>query len=180
MEGRFYLCSMFIREVKKQRSKKSKTFFQYNLVQTARIDGKVKQTVILYLGSDPVLCDKNNRIVILEILKAKIFRQPELFPSSAPESLKVLAESYYQKYLVKYGQDSKGLVSLPPDAKKAQYHQVDIEGLKVKDVKSFGGEHLCEQVLSKLELKQCLSDCGMSSKQESLDQHSGTGTFFSF
>lgn len=134
-------------------------------MQAARIDGKVKQTVILYLGSDPVLKDKNNRAVVLSILKTKIFRQPGLPLEDTPPSLATLAGSYYQKYLVKYGHDSKGLVSLPPDAKKAEYHNVDIEGLAVKDVKSFGGENLCAQVLDKLQLKDCLSVCGLSSSQ---------------
>ena len=163
----FYLCGMFIREVKKQRSKNSKTFYQYNLVQTARIDGKVKQTVILYLGSEPVLQDKNNRTIVLDILKGRIFRQPGLALNDTPVALSNLAEGYYQKYLVKYGHDSKGLVSLPPDTKKAEYHNVDIEGLAINDVKSFGGEHLCAQVLDKLQLKDCLSACGLSSSQVS-------------
>jgi hypothetical protein len=52
---------MFIKQVKKQRSKDSKVFFQYTLAQTSRINGKVKQSNILYLGSDRLLEDKNNR-----------------------------------------------------------------------------------------------------------------------
>jgi hypothetical protein len=75
---------MFIREVKKQRSKDSKTFYQYNLVQTSRIEGKVKQNVILYLGSDPLLAEKINQKTVLNILKSRIFRQPGLFPDDAP------------------------------------------------------------------------------------------------
>jgi hypothetical protein len=63
---------MFIREVKKQRSKNSQVFHQYNLVQAARVDGKVKQRVILYLGSDQAMRDKNNRNKVLDVLKSKI------------------------------------------------------------------------------------------------------------
>jgi hypothetical protein len=37
-----------------------------------RVDGKVKQNAILYLGSDPLLADKNNRKILLKILKVKI------------------------------------------------------------------------------------------------------------
>lgn len=55
-----YHYAMFIREVKIQRSKDSKTFFQYNLVQTSRIDRIVKQKVILYL--DQIRCCKTKRI----------------------------------------------------------------------------------------------------------------------
>ena len=64
---------MFIREVKKQRSKDSKVFYQYTLAQAARVDGKVKQRAILYLGSDSLLKDKENRAIVLGILKSRIF-----------------------------------------------------------------------------------------------------------
>ena len=73
---------MYIRQVKKQRSKDSKTFYQYTLAQTLRIEGKVKQNAILYLGSDALLADKDNRAVVLEILKAMIFKQEALFPAA--------------------------------------------------------------------------------------------------
>ena len=75
-----YICertltfaSMFIREVKKQRNSNTKIFYQYNLVQAARINGKVMQRVILYLGSDKLLNDKDNRHSVLECLKSLIF-----------------------------------------------------------------------------------------------------------
>ena len=156
---------MFIREVKKQRSKSSKTFFQYNLVQAARVEEKVKQRVILYLGSDPLLKDKTNRKTVLEILKSKIFSQPGMFPEKAPKNLADLALSYYDKYLIKYGQQADTQVSVPPAPDKAEYHNIDIKGLEVSDVKSFGAEHLCKQVLDKLALKDCLTAVGMSKQQ---------------
>jgi transposase len=155
---------MFIREVKKQRSKDSKLFYQYNLVQTARIDGKVKQRVILYLGSDPVLKDKEQRTIVLQILKAKIFGQEKLFDNQASKHLIDLALSYYQKYCIKYGEPDSKSVSIPPPPDKAEFHNVDILGLEVKDVKTFGAEHLCKQVLDKLKLRDCLLDCGMKTK----------------
>lgn len=64
---------MYIRKIKKKQSKNSKAFFQYSLAQTMRIDGKVKQNIILYLGSDQALADDKNRKQVLEILKSKIF-----------------------------------------------------------------------------------------------------------
>jgi len=157
---------MFIREVKKQRSKNSGTFYQYNLVQTARIEGKVKQRVILYLGSDPQLRDKENRQMILDILKAKIFNQDRLFPSQASAPLIRLANDYYEKYCIKYGDEPvESAASIPPPPEKAEYHQVDIASLEMEDVRTFGNEHLCKQVLDKLELKKCLTNLGISDKQ---------------
>jgi transposase len=156
---------MFIREVKKQRSKDSKVFYQYNLVQTSRIEGKVKQRVILYMGSDDQFRDKANRKIVLEVLKSKIFMQPDIFPQDVPEHLLTLALSLYEKYLIKYGEPEPDQVSIPPAPERAEMHQVDIKGLQVADVKSFGSEHLCRQVLDKLKLRECLLNLGFEDKQ---------------
>lgn len=160
-----YICGMFIREVKKQRSRDSKTFCQYNLVQTSRIEGKVKQNVILYLGSDPLLAEKSNQKTVLNILKSRIFRQPDIFPDNAPEHLRTLASSFYEKYLIKYGGPEPGQVSIPPAPGRAEMHQVDIKGLEVGDVKTFGSEHLCRQVLDRLNLRECLLNLGFENKR---------------
>ena len=82
---------MFIREVRKQRSKTSEVFYQYNLVQAARVDGKVKQRIILYLGSDPLLRDKNNRKTVLEVLKSMMFKRADLLADKVPKNLFALA-----------------------------------------------------------------------------------------
>ncbi len=164
---------MFIRKVKKQRSSQSKVFYQYTLAQSARVDGKVKQRAILYLGSDTLLSDKDNQKIVLSILKSKIFRQPELFPIEPPKELLNLALFYYEKYCIKYEQSEKPTHSavklnnhtIPPAPDKAEYHNVDIKGLELNDVKSFGAEHLCKQVIDKLKLKECFSSVGMSDKQ---------------
>lgn len=156
---------MFIREVKKQRSENSKVFYQFNLVQTSRIEGKVKQYVVLYLGSDKELQDKSARKLVLASLKSKIFKQSELFPKSISADLEALAVKYYEKYLIKHGQETELDHSLPPIRDKAEYHNVDITGLEVKDVKSFGAEHMCKQVLEKLNLEKCFTDLGMTKEQ---------------
>ncbi|MEM8894805.1 MAG: IS1634 family transposase [Bacteroidota bacterium] len=156
---------MYIRQVKKQRSKDSKTFYQYTLAQTLRIEGKVKQNAILYLGAEPIMEDATNRKTVLQILKAKIFQQEDLFPVDADQQVVDLALSYFEKYCLKYGEQSIGAASIPPQPKKAEYHNIDIEGLQAEDVRTFGGEHLCKQVLDKLQLKECLTALGFSHKQ---------------
>ena len=156
---------MFIRQVKKQRSKSAKVFYQYTLAQTSRIDGKVKQHSILYLGSDPLLSDKENRRIILELLKAKIFQQPNLFPIEVPKQLVDLADQYYEKYCIKYEQTNDNPTSIPPAIDKAEFHNVDIKGLDVADSKEFGAEHLCTQILEKFQLASLFKDMGMSRLQ---------------
>ena len=159
---------MYIRVTKKQRSADSKTFYQYSLAQTFRVDGKVKQRSILYLGSSPLMADKHNRAIVLSILKAKIFKNEDLFPQtdSFPKELEELALSYFEKYCLKYEQaDVKNTTSIPPSSKDAEFHNVDIKQLEVRDVKTFGAEHLCKQVLEKLDLKECFTSLGFDDTQ---------------
>ena len=156
---------MFIRQVKKQRSSSSKVFYQYTLVQAARVDGKVKQRSILYLGSDKLLENTDNRKKVLAILKSKIFKQPELFADQATEELKRLALQYYDKYCIKYGQDEQNPTSIPPLPEKSEFHNIDIVGLEVEDVKEFGAEHLCRQTLDKLGLEGYLTSLGLNERQ---------------
>lgn len=157
---------MFIRVIKKQRSKDSKIFFQYTLAQSSRVDGKVKQRSILYLGSSPLLEDKINRDKVLRFLKGKIFGNNELFSEKLPNELSQLAASFYEKYCLKYGDNhSKNGASIPPAPARAEFHNIDIKGLEVNDVKTFGAEHLCKQVLDRLELKKCFTSLGMTDVQ---------------
>jgi hypothetical protein len=159
---------MFIRQVKKQRSKSSKVFYQYTLVQAARVDGKVKQRSILYLGSDRLLENEANRKAVLVILKAKIFKQEGLFSKDAPEELKRLALQYYDKYCVKYEQSEENPTSIPPSPKVSEFHNIDIKGLEVESVKEFGAEHLCKQVLDKLGLRAYFTSVGISDEQSKI------------
>ena len=162
---------MYIRAVKKQRSKTSKVFYQYTLAQTLRVDGKVKQRAILYLGSSPLLEDKANRSLVLDLLKSRIFRSEGLFSNEEPDTntpkvLRELADTFYEKYQLKYGDSpSKNGASIPPAPAQAEYHNIDIKSLGVADVKTFGAEHLCRQVLGKLQLQDCFLGLGMTEKQ---------------
>jgi len=156
---------MFIRQVKKQRSKTSKVFYQYTLVQAARVDGKVKQRSILYLGSDKLLENENNRKKVLAILKSKIFKQSELFPQGVSQDLERLALLCYEKYCIKYDQDEENPTSIPPQPEKSEFHNIDIAGLEVENVKEFGAEHLCIQMLDKLGLGDYFTSLGMSDGQ---------------
>lgn len=151
---------MYIRCVKKQLSKTSKTFYQYTLAQTSRIDGKVKQHSILYLGSETLLASKDNRATILDLLKNRIYNHNPLIPIQASKELVALADQYFEKYLLKYGDHPEQGASIPPAPDKADFHHVDIDGLEVADARSFGAEHLCKHVLDKLGLENALAELG--------------------
>lgn len=160
---------MFIRQVKKKNSKSGKTFFQYQLVQAARIDGKVKQQAILYLGSEPLLEDTEKRKMLLDALQARIFGQSMIFAAAFPEEILELADRYHEKFKIKYQDVPDGnALSIPPKKKKAQMERIDISALEIEDSRTFGGEHLCAQVLEKLQLDSCLTSLGFSQKERDL------------
>lgn len=116
-----YIAAMFIRQVKKKNAKNGKTFFQYQLVQASRIDGKVKQQSILYLGSEPLLSDNENRKILLKTLQAKIFGQSLLFAEDYPRYIHELSERYYEKFKIKYKDVAiNESLSIPPIEGKSQ------------------------------------------------------------
>lgn len=158
---------MFIRQTKKQNSKDGKIFYQYALVQATRIEGKPRQRTILYLGSDKELHDKKNRAKVADVLKNKIMGMQPLF-SDIPKPLHKLAMSYYEKYLLEYGESKDLPHSMPPDKAKADYESVDLNGVEVDQVRSFGPEHLCLQTLGKLDIAGFLQSLGMSRKDTDL------------
>lgn len=160
---------MYIRQIKKQRSKQAQAFYQYSLVQNTRIGQRVKQENILYLGSDALLADKQNRTLVAKALKAKIYKESSLFPSSLSADLSALVESYYAKYQLKYPESLQGhtpaTLELPPKIEKADFHTIDVNTTQVEEVKSFGAEYLCAQVADQLQLTEHLKACGLTDHQ---------------
>lgn len=140
-------------------------FYQYTLAQTSRINGKVKQRTILYLGSEKLLEDQTNRKMVLGILKSKIFNQPELFPHEAPQKIRSLAEDYYKKYRLKYQEEDNNPTTVPPPPSTAAYLNVDVNSVEVNDAREYGAENICKQMLEKLKLADCFRSISMTEEQ---------------
>lgn len=165
-----YIATMFIREVKKQNAKKGKIFYQYCLVQALRENGKQKQKIILYLGSDPLMQNKKYRKSICQMLTAKIFEQTQAFELQAAlfknqadgAQILKLIELLYEKYLLKYPKGTADLMAKPSKAKKADFQEVNLNNLKAEHTTSFGAENLCNQVLERLQLNACLRKLGFN------------------
>ena len=132
------------------------------MAQASRIEGKVKQLSILYLGSEPLLVDAENRKMVLDVLQAKIFGQSILFTSDYPKSILELADRYFEKFQIKYKDIAiEESMSIPPVKDKAQLETIDVNSIGVEDSRTFGGEHLCSQILEKLDLTHCLDSLGL-------------------
>lgn len=161
---------MFIRQVKKKNTKQGKIFYQYQLVQASRINGVVKQSQVLYLGSEPELYDKQTRLEVLEQLQSKIFKQTLLHNNYSNISKK-LTELYYQKYLIKYDTDLvDNKIVIPTTNNEVDFQPVDIKNLNIENNKAFGCENLCKQVAEKLDLASCFKELGFDNMENKLAQ----------
>ncbi|TQM41933.1 IS1634 family transposase [Flavobacterium branchiophilum] len=154
---------MFIRVVKKQNSKEGKVFYQFMLAQNSRINGKVKQSNILSLGSDIELLNNDIKNEVLVLLKAKIFNQELAFPVQNKTSID-LATKYFEKFQIKFAQntDYSEVVSSPPKHDGSDYQEIDVASIDVVASKSFGAENICNLMYQKLGFEQIFKELNWS------------------
>ena len=149
-----YLCKMFIKVIKKKNSKEGKIFYQFMLAQNSRFGKKVKQSNILSLGSDIELLNPEIKNEVLAILKDKILGQELVFPILNPVS-NTLANSYYEKFQIKFGsnQDYSQVVSSPPKHDGSDYQEIDVASIDVVASRSFGTENICNLMYTSIPLR---------------------------
>jgi len=158
---------MFIKEVKKSNTPKGKVFYQYQLSETFRVDGKVKHKIILYLGSDKLLNSKENRFIVAKLLENKI-RNTQLISEelvqASPELTK-LVDQLYSKYQLKQQKESQKTIDeesidLPIDT--TEYESVDLKTVNTTECREIGAEWMCCEMLDRLDLKSFLEHKGWS------------------
>jgi len=155
-----YIQHMWIKQIKKRNSPKGKTFYQYQLTQSARMDGKVKHISVLYLGSHFLLEKPENRKILARLLKDRINRQKPL--ENGPAELEALARQYYEKYLLKNQEHPRGPAS--PQG-FTNYEPIALDSTQVEQARQIGAEWMLSQMVARMGLPQALSQCGLSKKQ---------------
>ncbi len=158
---------MWIKQIKKSNSPKGKTFLQYQLTETYRVNRIVKHKHILYLGYHQLLENKTNRQHLSKLLENLIKGTPYLseeFTGSTAE-LTQLAEAYYRKYLLK----QKDELSSPAqhdnkESDRVTYDLINTASTEVFDSREIGAEWMCYSMLNRLGLKEFLSRRGWSGK----------------
>lgn len=162
-----YIAPMWIKQIKKRNSKAGKIFYQYQLTQSSRVNGKVKHISVLFLGSHPLLREKANRQLIAKLLQAKIYQQYSLAiqQEDIDDQVRQLVDEYYEKYLIKYQEKKDPAHAVPPAEDQARYVEVDVESVQMEQVREIGCEWLCLQILERLELKKVLEELKWDSKR---------------
>jgi len=164
-----YLSHMFIKQIKKQNTKKGKAFYQYQLTQSSRVNGKAKHISLLYLGSHPLLQDKENRREVARILQAKIHGQGELFRDGYKPDREIieLAEHFYKKYKQTYQDGYKEPTVKPSESNLSDYQQVDLNSTTMESGKEIGAERLCWHMLERMDIEEFLKTKGW--KKQAID-----------
>lgn len=153
---------MWIKTVKKKNSPKGKTFFQYQLTQSSRVDGKVKHISVLYLGHHPLLDHEGNRKAMAVLLKDLILGQQTIDREGVPVGLLQLARTYHEKYLAKNPLKRTEEGDMRPGA---VYEEVDISRAGLSDSREIGAEWMAFQTVKALELDRALASQGWTGEQ---------------
>lgn len=154
---------MWIKQIKKQNSAKGKAFYQYQLTQSSRIEGKVQHIAVLYLGSHPLLQEQANRKILARLLQARITGQATL--EAAPEELIKLADEYYEKYLIKNPDNQPVEKS---KERSATYEEINLSSTQVEDSREIGSEWMVKQMADRLDLAGALQRKGWEKKRADL------------
>jgi len=142
---------MFIRSVYKRNKPGSKKYEYHQLVESVRTEKGARQNLLLSLGrlslppeKWPGLCKRIEALV----------QGQQTFVPVEPE-IEMLAQKYAQEIINKHA----------IDISTSGFETVDVKSLKNYSVRPIGAENLGAVFFNKLQLHQCLKDCGLSKRQ---------------
>lgn len=142
---------MFIRSVYK-RNKPGSTKYEYQqLVESIRTEKGSRQKLLLSLGRLPIAAEKwsslSKRIeALVQGQKSFITVEPEI---------EELAQKFAQQIIDKHA----------VEIETSEFETVDIQSLKNYAVRPIGAENLGAVFFNKLQMHQCLRECGLTKRQ---------------
>ena len=155
-----YTCSMFVKPLSKYNKTSKERYSLYQLCESFRLDGRVRQRVIIGLGKlDELPTDEQKMRLgkrIEEMLEGKI---QTLF-SDADQDVERLSSHFYGEILKKQRYDIK--------EGKQDLQVVDINTVKNKDAREVGAEWLCKQAFNQLKIGDFLKTSGWDEQKIAL------------
>ncbi len=153
---------MYIRKTKVKTGQDGTSYHSYRLVQSTRVDGKVKQRTIINLGKHFDVAPEHWPLFtarIEQILQSES-GQPPLLEAALDPALEKSAQHYAALALKKYAQPVAA--SEHANACSVELTPVNISALDVLQPRSVGVEALCFQALSQLNVMTKLRDLGFN------------------
>jgi len=133
---------MFIRRtVSKNKKYDDEKYYTYRLVESYRLNGKVKQRVLLNLGAD-FNVDKDKWSILSTRIEDIIKRRESLF--EIDKELETLAQQYALQ-LIATSSDND-------DKEDIDYKEIDINSIESVNPKTIGSEYIVYETIKELEL----------------------------
>jgi len=148
---------MFIRRtVSKNRKGSREKYYTYRLVESYRIGGKVRQRVLLNLGSD-FNVDKAQWSVLANRIEDIIKRRPSLF--ECDKELEALAQQYAQQLIS--ASEAKSIQAEEDE----EYQSIDVHTIEQINPRSIGCEHIVYETIKTLKLETLFASLGFTPTQ---------------
>ena len=150
---------MYIKAVKSYTKKNGEPQFSYQLVESFRIQNKVRQRVLLNLGSKWSL-PKDQWRLLAQRIEDKLSGQTNLiaFDTEIDEQATEISEILIQR----------GWPELHRQRKSQKWVRVNLSTLEHEPPRSAGGERLCLHALAQLEFISTLQQLGVGAKDAAL------------
>jgi len=151
---------MYIREHVTINKKTGKKYIKHSLVESYRIDGKVRQNVIMNLGTLDL--SKEERRMLAAALEARLSGQTSLFEEN--EKIASAAQKAMQHY------DYKNIQAREREfcAKDQVFERIDLNSVNTIQNRQLGPELVGHTFWQRLGFKDILKNCGFSPYQVSL------------
>ena len=147
---------MFIRRTTTKNSAGGKPYFTYRLVESERVEGRVKQRTLINLGRHFSVSREHWKALCARI-EQLIDRQASLLPVDLSNELEQMAQRFSARVIV----DRSKVVEEPV----AHYEEVDVDGLELVRPRSVGVEHLALHAIEQVGLEEILRKVGFNRYQ---------------
>lgn len=153
---------MFIRRtVSKSKKYNDEKYYTYRLVESYRVDNKVKQRVLLNLGPS-FNVDKDKWSILATRIEDIIKKRNSFF--NIDKDLETLAQQYALQII--------STTACSVEDTKEDYQTIDTNTIELVDPKSIGVEHVVYETIKKLELEKLLETLDLTPTQ----RYSAIGT----
>lgn len=144
---------MFIRRTSIKTRTSGEDYYTYRLVESERVGSKVKQHILINLGSGFAVPREHWKKLCSRI-EQLIHFQDSVFPIELSTALEKDAQQYAAQILA----DRSAEVDAPSDT----FEEVDVDSLELVRPRTVGVEHLALQAAEQLELPRLLEELGFT------------------
>jgi len=151
---------MYIRRTTIKSRRTGEPYYTYRLVESVRLNGKVRQRTLLNLGRHFDV-PREQWVPLVQRIEQLVSRQGNLFPSVLDTNLETSAQRYSALVVQAKARLNEGASPEKPD-----YQTVDVNSLEMVRPRSVGIEHVALEALRQIGLDKKLEQLGFNTPQQ--------------